>query len=119
MKNARGIRVNRRTALIGGVGMLALAGGASCCTIPQIVYEPQPLSEGEHAATIAALAPPRKRRPLIAILADNPGAETTDLIVPLGVLRRSGEADVFVVSTDPGPVRLHPALSIDAERWAA
>jgi putative intracellular protease/amidase len=112
--------VNRRAALIGGVGMLALAGGAaSCFTIPKIVYGPQPLLEGEHAATIAALAPPKRRRPLVAILADNSGAETTDLIVPLGVLRRSGEADVFIVSTGPGQVRLHPALSIDADHTIA
>lgn len=108
--------MDRRTALIGGAGAIALAGSAVwSSTIPKIAYAPKPVSEDEQAATIAALAPPKRRRPIVAILADNPGAETTDLVVPLGVLRRSGVADVFVVSTGPGPVRLHPALSVSAD----
>lgn len=62
--------------------------------------------------------PPAKAerpRPLIAIVADNAGTETTDLIVPYGVLKEADVADVVIVSTHPGPVSLMPALTIQPD----
>lgn len=62
--------------------------------------------------------PPAKSersRPLVAIVADNAGTETTDLIIPYGVLKEAGIADVVIVSTHPGPVALMPALTIQPD----
>ena len=48
-------------------------------------------------------------KPLVAILVDAAGAETTDTLVPYSVLKESGAADVVLVATRPGPVHLMPA----------
>ncbi|PSJ60162.1 DJ-1/PfpI family protein [Pseudaminobacter soli (ex Li et al. 2025)] len=53
-----------------------------------------------------------RTRPLIAIAADNAGTETTDLIVPYGVLKEADIANVVIVSTHAGAVSLMPALTI-------
>ncbi|PYB77656.1 thiamine biosynthesis protein ThiJ [Rhizobium wuzhouense] len=58
-------------------------------------------------------------RPLVAIVADNAGTETTDLIVPYGVLKEADVADVIIVSSKPGPVTLMPALTIEADMTIA
>lgn len=58
----------------------------------------------------------QRERPLVAVLADNAGTETTDFMVPYGVLRASGVADVVAVSTGPGTVQLHPALNVRADQ---
>jgi transcriptional regulator GlxA family with amidase domain len=52
-------------------------------------------------------------RPLVAIVAQNGGTETTDFLVPFAVLSQSGVADVVPVALEPGPVALHPALTIE------
>ncbi|MGN8118119.1 DJ-1/PfpI family protein [Labrys sp. 22185] len=57
----------------------------------------------------------KRPRPLIVIVADNAGTETTDLIVPYGVLKEAGVADVVIVATHPGPVTLMPALTIQPD----
>jgi transcriptional regulator GlxA family with amidase domain len=51
-------------------------------------------------------------RRLVVLLADNSGTETTDLLVPHGILQRSGAVDVLIVATAAGPVRLMPALTV-------
>src|SRR5258706_6998807 len=58
------------------------------------------------------LRPPKRARPLVAVLANNGGTETTDFIVPYGVLRASDAADVFAVALRDEPVTLMPALRI-------
>ncbi len=57
----------------------------------------------------------QRTRPLIVIVADNKGTETTDLIVPHGIIRSAGIADVLVVSTHAGAVDLMPALKIQPD----
>jgi putative intracellular protease/amidase len=69
----------------------------------------------EHAATLAAMRPPRARQPVVAVLGHHGGAETTDFLVPYAVLRQSGLADVWALSTRPGPLRLHPALTVEPD----
>jgi putative intracellular protease/amidase len=54
-------------------------------------------------------------KPLVAILVDAAGAETTDTLVPYSVLKESGAAEVVLVATRPGPVHLMPALTVLAE----
>jgi hypothetical protein len=73
------------------------------------------VSEKEHLRTIKAMRPPKRARPVVAVLADNDGAETTDFLVPYGILARSGAADVFAVTPRQAPVRLRPALQVQAD----
>ncbi|MBB4867550.1 putative intracellular protease/amidase [Pseudomonas nitritireducens] len=54
-------------------------------------------------------------RPLIAVIAQNRMTELVDYVVPIGVLRRSGLAQVLALSTEPGPVQLMPALKVQAD----
>lgn len=56
-----------------------------------------------------------RTRPVIAVIAENTMTELTDYVVPYGVLKRSGVADVFALSTEPGPVQMFPSLRIQAE----
>ena len=66
----------------------------------------------EAADTLEALKPPKRERPVIAVLGLNQGSETTDYLVPFAVLKRSGVADVFALGIKPGSVTLMPALTI-------
>jgi len=67
----------------------------------------------EADATIAALKPvKRPRRPVVAIIGLNEATETTDYLMPYGILKRADVADVFALSTRPGPVTLYPALTV-------
>ena len=67
-------------------------------------------------ATIADGALPRyeprfgRTRALVAVLGDNEATETTDYVVPYGILAEAGVADVVALSTGPGPIQMRPAL---------
>jgi putative intracellular protease/amidase len=52
------------------------------------------------------------KRPVVAIVAYDRGTETTDFLVPYGVLAMSDAVDLHGVSTGAGVVQLHPALRI-------
>ncbi|SUA89371.1 DJ-1/PfpI family protein [Pandoraea pulmonicola] len=69
------------------------------------------------ASSVLRVPPPKagRARATVAILADNKGTETTDFIVPYGVLKASGAVDVVTVSTEPGVVELMPALRVVAD----
>lgn len=72
-----------------------------------------------HEAVLQLAAPKDGRtRPLVVVLADNAGTETTDFVIPYGVLKESGVADVVTVSTGPGAVTLMPALKIRTDMTA-
>lgn len=85
--------------------------------------------EARHAASAASTGVPATltlpapkaghARPLVAILADNAGTEVTDFVIPFGVLREAGVADVHAVSTGPGTVTLMPALRVRADLTVA
>ncbi|AVF39463.1 hypothetical protein AL486_06865 [Pandoraea apista] len=62
-------------------------------------------------ALLDALAT-RPRDPVIAILALNEGTETTDFLVPYGVLRQARAGQVEAVAVQAGDVTLMPALRI-------
>lgn len=102
----------RRFIFIVLVALLALGG--------QMILNPTTVLRAETAAMPARelwLRPPKAHRDkaLVVVLAQNSGTETTDFLVPLGILRASGTADVISVSSDPGDVRLMPALTIRAD----
>jgi putative intracellular protease/amidase len=60
-----------------------------------------------------------RHRPLVVVVAENDGAETTDFVVPYGVLKDSGVADVLALSTGAGPIRLTRGLGILADETIA
>jgi transcriptional regulator GlxA family with amidase domain len=60
-----------------------------------------------------------RSRPLIVVIAENSGAETTDFVVPYGVLKDSGVADIRSLSTGAGPIKLTRGLSIRADETMA
>ena len=78
---------------------------------------PHGILPAEHDATIEALKPPKRQRPIIAILALNVGTEVCDLLSTYGVLSELGLADVAVVAERDGPIRLYPG-NIRAEPQA-
>ena len=66
----------------------------------------------ETAAITEALRPPKRERPVVAVIGLNDATETTDYIMPTGILRRADVADVYLVASQAGPVRLYPALQV-------
>jgi putative intracellular protease/amidase len=70
------------------------------------------VSVEDETDTLAALEPSKHERPVVAVLGLNEGSETTDYLVPFGVLKRSGVADVFALAIRPGSVTLMPSLTI-------
>jgi len=73
---------------------------------------PLPESAEDHAQVVAGLRPRKAGQPLIAVLLSNEGTETTDFMVPYGVLRASDAADVVAVGMRDAPVTLMPALRV-------
>ena len=92
-----------------------LAGGAIwiwSLPLPPAAAAPPPIAQDEAEAMRAALKPPKRARPLIAIIGINDATETTDYVMPYGILRRADVADVMALATGPGPVKLYPALRV-------
>jgi transcriptional regulator GlxA family with amidase domain len=101
-----------------GLVMIGAAGfGGWLMTLPphQPAVIAQMITAEEHAATVAALKPPKRVRPVIAVVGVNDGTETTDYLMPTGILRRADVADVLLVATAKGPVKLYPALTVDSD----
>jgi putative intracellular protease/amidase len=113
-----------RTLLWSGLGAAALflgIGGAWIFSLPgaPAASAPPPIAKEEADAMIAALKPPKRERPLIAIIGANRGTEVTDYLMPYGVLRRADVADVVALGTEPGPVTLYPALKVEPQATVA
>jgi putative intracellular protease/amidase len=103
-----------------GVAVLTLllaAGAAWILTLPPVsaAASGPKVSQDEANATVAALRPPKRSRPLIAIIGINDATETTDYLMPYGILKRADVADVLALATEPGPVKLYPALTVEAD----
>lgn len=92
-------------AAIGIAWLFLLPGSPARGTAPAI-------SKDETEATLAALKPPKRKRPLIAIVGINDMSETTDYLMLYGILARAAVADVLTLATQPGPVTLYPALKV-------
>ncbi|ETF01111.1 transcriptional regulator [Advenella kashmirensis W13003] len=105
-----------------GIGALALLAGVIWfLSLPSPTHRtgPVPVADGEYTSVLHALKPPKRKRPLIAIVGINDATETTDYLVPYGVLRNADVADVVTLSTGDGPVRLYPALTVRAQATVA
>jgi transcriptional regulator GlxA family with amidase domain len=85
---------------------------------PGSVAAAAPVPAAETAATLEALAP-RRERPVIAIIGLNDATETTDYLMPAGILRRADIADVQLLATEEGPVSLYPALRVEPDATIA
>src|SRR5215216_124649 len=112
--------MNSRRVLWSAIGIIALAaviGGAWILSLPPApsVAAPPAIAQDERDATIAALKPPKRQRPLIAIIGINDATETTDYLMPYGILKRADVADVVALATRPGPVTLYSALKVEAD----
>jgi putative intracellular protease/amidase len=116
--------MKRRALLWSGLGaaalLLAIGAGwiASLPPAPPPATAP-PIAPVEAGATLAALKPPKRARPLIAIIGSNDATETTDYLMPYGILRRADIADVVALATGPGPVKLYPALNVEPDATVA
>ena len=97
---------------IGGAWILSLPAAPS-------VAAPPAIAQDERDAMIAALKPPKRQRPLIAIIGINDATETTDYLMPYGVLTRADVADVVTLATAPGPVTLFPTLKVEPQATIA
>lgn len=98
--------------LIGAVIVAAGGFGLWLATLPSdVAASPPPVPASETAAMLEALQPPKRQRPVVAVIGLNDATETTDYIVPTGILRRADVADVLMLATGPGPVHLYPALN--------
>ena len=81
--------------------------------------EAPPVPQEEADALLAALQPPKRERPLIAVVGINSGTETNDYIMATGILRRADVADVMLLATEEGPVQLYPALKVEPDATVA
>jgi putative intracellular protease/amidase len=112
-------RVLRKTSVlllllaVGGFAwwMFSLPGEADATPAPAVAAY-------EMDAIVAALAP-KRARPVIAVVGLNEGTETTDYLMPYGILKRADVADVFALATEPGRIRLYPALTVEPDATIA
>ncbi|MDE2579379.1 MAG: DJ-1/PfpI family protein [Hyphomicrobiales bacterium] len=116
--------MSKRIVVLGSVAvvLLGLAGFAGwifnlppATATAQAPAVPQEESDG----MLAALRHDGTDRPVIAIVGINDGSETTDYLLPTGVLRRADIADVFMLATGEGPVQLYPALRVEPDATIA
>jgi putative intracellular protease/amidase len=99
-------------AAVGGGWILSLPPASDAAGAP-------PIAQEEVQATLAALKPPKRARPLIAVVGINDATETTDYLMSYGILRRADVADVAAIATEPGPVDLYPALKVEPQATIA
>src|ERR1700754_44425 len=105
----------------GAAALLVTIGGGCIFTLPEAPSfgAAPPITKQEAEAPIAALKPPKRERPLIAIIGINDSTETTDYLMPYGILRRADVADVVALATGPGPVTLFPVLTVEPQATVA
>ena len=106
---------------LGAVALFIAIGGGWILSLPPApsIAAPSPITPQETDATISALKPPKRQRPLIAIIGINDATETTDYLMPYGILKRADIADVVTLATAPGPMTLFPALKVEPQATTA
>ncbi len=114
----------RRTVLLitaSSIGLLGLIGAAWFFSLPATSTrgaKPR-IANDVAVAAVEALRLSKRGRPLIAIIGVNDATETTDYLMPYGILRRADVADVVALATKPGPVKLYPALTVEPDATIA
>lgn len=115
-RNAEG-HIMRKTILLGGTILLALS--ASVGTPPGSAAQTAITAEPSGLTLIVPRPKAGRSRPLVAVVADIDGAQTTDFIVPYGILKDSGVADVRSVSTAAGVIAMTRGLRIVTDETVA
>lgn len=82
---------------------------------PGTVAPPIVPAAAETEAVLEALRPRRDGRPVVAVIGLNDATETTDYLLPPGILRRADIADVTMLATAARPVKLFPALTVEPD----
>jgi putative intracellular protease/amidase len=114
----------KRFVIWSGLALVALLSAGFAAWISSLPATPAaavapPIAQSETDAALASLRPPKRARPLVAILGLNDSTEATDYLVPYGILRRADVADVMTLATGSGPVTLFPALTVEADATVA
>lgn len=106
------ITITRRTAVscaVAAIGSLLLAGRGANAQQALKGVSAFDASNNSSPEKIARYQPRFGRtKPLVAVVALNEGTVISDFCIPIGVMARSGLADVVSVSVKPGPVKMHP-----------
>jgi hypothetical protein len=55
----------------------------------------------------------------VAVVGENYYTELSDYVVPYGIVAASGAAEVLALATQPGPIRMFPALRIQPQATTA
>jgi transcriptional regulator GlxA family with amidase domain len=116
--------MNRRLVFRGGAAVvgLALVGFAGWILFlpagPARAGAPA-IDSREARQIVDGLTPPKRQRPVIAVVGINDASETTDYLMPVGILRRADVAEVMAVATQPGAVLLDPALKVEPDATIA
>lgn len=103
-------------------GLIAfVAGGTWIVRLPEDVFaRAAAVPSAESTANLVQLRPPKRpQRPVIAVISLNAGTETTDYLMPTGILRRADIAEVKLVAIEDNPVKLYPALSVQPDVGSA
>lgn len=102
--------------------ILALASfGGWLLSLPSatVAVEAPLVPRAETESMLASLRPKKRERPLVAVIGINDATETTDYLMPTGILRRADIADVVMLATGQGAVRLYPALKVEPDATIA
>jgi transcriptional regulator GlxA family with amidase domain len=116
--------MKRRAVLKGGAAVVLLGlGGLGAWILflpaPPVGAGARAISSRETEAMLAALKPPKRHRPVIAVVGINDTTETTDYLMPAGILRRADIGQVMTLATNPGPITLDPALTVQPDATVA
>jgi putative intracellular protease/amidase len=104
---------------IAALGLAAFGGWMLSLPAARPSAAQPPIADEEVAATLAALKPPKRLRPLVAIVGINDATETTDYLLPYGILHRADVANVMTLATQPGPMKLFPVLRVQPQATIA
>ncbi|ODT82652.1 MAG: transcriptional regulator [Pelagibacterium sp. SCN 64-44] len=94
------------------LGLLGFGGWVFSLPPASAAAEAPPVPREEVDAMLAGLRHDGEGRPVVAIIGLNDATETTDYLMPAGILRRADIADVVMLAARPGPVQLYPALQV-------
>ena len=106
---------------LAGIIVVSIAGFAGWIVSLPSNAPPAPVAipAEETAAVVQALRPPKRTRPVVAVIGINDATETLDYLMATGILRRADVADVYLAATDAGPVKLYPALQVEPDMTIA
>jgi putative intracellular protease/amidase len=82
---------------------------------------PQPVANAAPDPSVIAPYQARfgRQRPIVAVVGQNDGTEVVDFMIPYGILSHANAAEVLAVATEPGPLKLRPALQVQPHATTA